>query len=122
MSSIRISISVFVLLFGGSLLGLYGSHLLPAEQFKAETKSHMQTEVGLLTSMFALLLSLQLSSGKTAFDAQEQDIALLAAKAVMLDIVLAHYGPEGQPVREALKQTATDLLDRVWPSERKVAS
>jgi len=37
--------------------------------------------------MFALLLSLQLSFGKTTFDTQEEDVTQLASQAVMLDRV-----------------------------------
>jgi hypothetical protein len=72
--------------------------------------------------MFALLLSLQLSSGKTTFDTQEQDVTLLASKAVMLDRVLAHYGPEAQKARELLRESIIDLLNHVWPKERSAAS
>ena len=33
-----------------------------------------------MTTMFGLLLSLQLSAGKTYFDTQEQDMTLVASK------------------------------------------
>jgi hypothetical protein len=122
MNSIEISILVFSLTFGGAMLGIYFRQFLPVDEFKEETKSHVRTGVGLLTSMFALLLSLQLSSGKTTFDTQEQDVALLASKVVMLDRVLAHYGSEAQKARESLRNNAIDLLNHVWPTERSEAS
>jgi hypothetical protein len=122
MNSVEISILVFSLVFGGALLGIYFSPFLGTNQLKAETRSHVQWIVGLLTSMFALLLSLQLSSGKTNFDAQEQEVTLLAAKVLMLDRILHHYGPEAQVAREALRESAVDLLHRVWPNERSEAS
>ena len=122
MNSVEISILVFSLVFGGALLGMYVSRSLPTGELKEETRVSLRTGVGLLTSMFALLLSLQLSSGKTIFDTQEQDVALLAAKAVMLDRVLAHYGPEAQKARESLRDNVIDLLNRVWPKERSEAS
>jgi hypothetical protein len=122
MNSVEISILAFSLVFGGALLGIYFGPFLGTNQLKAETRSHVQWSVGLLTSMFALLLSLQLSSGKTHFDTQEQDVSLLVSKALTLDRVLLHYGPEAQVAREALRKSAVDLLDRVWPSEQSVAS
>ena len=122
MNSVEISILVFILVFGGALLGLHFSPFLSAGELKEDTKLHVRTGVGLLTSMFALLLSLQLSSGKTTFDNQEQDVALLASKAVMLDRILAHYGPEAQNARESLRTNVIDLLERVWPKERSEAS
>jgi hypothetical protein len=122
MNSIGISILAFSLVFGGALLGIYFGPFLGTNQLKAETIVHVRTGLGLLTSMFALLLSLQLSSGKTNFDEQEHDVTLLAAKALMLDRVLHHYGPEAEVAREALRESAVDLLHRVWPNERSEAS
>jgi hypothetical protein len=122
MISVWVSISVFILLFGGALVGMYFDPFPPTDQLKDETRANVQTGVGLLTSMFALLLSLQLSSGRTSFDIQEQDVTIMASKTVMLDRVLAHYGPEAQDAREALRQSVIDLLNEVWPSERSKAS
>jgi hypothetical protein len=122
MYSIEISVLVFSLAFGGAMLGIHFRQFLPIGEFKEETKTHVRTGVGLLTSMFALLLSLQLSSGKTNFDTQEQDVALLASKAVMLDRVLALYGPEAQKARESLRNNVIDLLNHVWPKERSETS
>ncbi len=122
MNSVAISVLVFSLVFGGALLGMYLSPFLSADQFKEETKTHVRTGVGLLTSMFALLLSLQLSSGKTTFDAQEHAVTLLASKVVMLDLVLAHYGPEAQKARESLRENIIELLNHVWPKERSEES
>jgi hypothetical protein len=122
MNSVEIGILAFSLVFGGALLGISLSQFLRTNQLKAETRSHVQWIVGLLTSMFALLLSLQLSSGKANFDTQEQDVSLLASKALMLDRILLHYGPEAQVAREALRESAVDLLKRVWPCEQSVAS
>ena len=61
--------------------------------------------------MFALLLSLQISFGKTTFDTQEEDVTQVGSHAVMLDRVLAHYGPEAQDARKSLRQSP------VWPQE-----
>jgi hypothetical protein len=122
MVSIQISIVVFVLLFGGALVGIRFDPFPVDDRLKTLTRANVQTVVGVLTSMFALLLSLQLSSGKTAFDVQEQDVTIMAAKIVMLDRVLAHYGPETRDAREALRQTVIGLLNKVWPNEQTQAS
>ena len=122
MNSVGICALAFSLLFGGAVLGLHFSPFLSASELKEDTKLHVRTGVGLLTSMFALLLSLQLSSAKTSFDIQEQDVALLASKAVMLDRALALYGPEAQKARESLRDNIIDLLNHVWPKERTEAS
>jgi ACR3 family arsenite efflux pump ArsB len=89
MISVEVGISVFILLFGGALLGMHFDPFSPADQRREETRAHVQVAVGLLTSMFALLLSLQLSSGKSTFDTQEKNVTLMASKVLMLDRVLA---------------------------------
>jgi hypothetical protein len=122
MISVEVSITVFILLFGGAVWGMYFDPFPPADQRKDETRSHVQVAVGLITSMFALLLSLQLSSGKTTFDTQEQNVTILASKIVMLDRVLAHYGPEAQNARETLRGAVIDMLNEVWPMERSKVS
>ncbi len=122
MISVEVSITVFILLFGGAAWAMYFDPFPPADQRKDETRAHVQVAVGLITSMFALLLSLQLSSGKTTFDTQEQNVSIFASKTVMLDRVLAHYGPEAQDAREALRGSVVDLLNEVWPMERSKVS
>jgi hypothetical protein len=122
MSALGVSISIFALLFGGSLISMYFDPFPPTNQLKEETRNHVHSAVGLLTSMFALLLSLQLSSGKTSFDTQEQDVMLMASKIRMLDRVLAHYGPEAQEARETLRHSTIDLLNEVWPMERSAST
>jgi hypothetical protein len=122
MISIEVSVLVFILLLGGALLGMYFDPFPATDQLKVETRTHVQVAVGLLTSMFALLLSLQLSSGKTNFDTQEQDVTVMASKILILDRVLVHYGPEAQGARETIRQAVIDLLNQVWPMERSATS
>jgi hypothetical protein len=49
-------------------------------------------------------------------------VALLASKALMLDRVLAHYGPDAQNAGKALRDNLIDLLNHVWPMERSETS
>src|SRR5580692_9955630 len=110
MNSIRTSVLVFSLLLGGALLGKYSSPFLSPEHLKG-----VQLGVGLLTSMFGLLLGLQLSAGKTYFDMQEQDVTLMASRMILLDSVLAGYGPEAREARALLRAKVEDVLMHVWP-------
>src|SRR5580704_80836 len=112
MSSLKISVLVFSLLFGGALVGLYASPFLPIDHIKG-----VQVSIGLLTTMFGLLFSLQLSSGKAFFDTQEQEVMEMRSKTVLLDNVLAHYGPEAKGAREALRNSVDEVLSHVWPKE-----
>jgi hypothetical protein len=112
MSSLKISVLAFSFLFGGALVGVYASSFLPVDHIKG-----VQVSIGLLTTMFGLLFSLQLSSGKTYFDTQEQEVMGMRSKTVLLDNVLAHYGPEAKGAREALRNSVDEVLNHVWPRE-----
>jgi hypothetical protein len=117
MNSIKTSVLVFSLLLGGALLGKYSSPFLSPEHLKG-----VQLGVGLLTSMFGLLLGLQLSAGKTYFDMQEQDVTLMASRMILLDSVLAGYGPEAREARALLRAKVEDVLMHVWPKESSAVS
>src|SRR5580704_5454948 len=117
MSSLKISVLVFAFLFGGALVGAYANPFLPADHIKG-----VQVSVGLLTTIFGLLFSLQLSSGKTYFDIQEQEVMGMRSKTVLLDNVLAHYGPESEGARQALLNSVHEVLNHVWPRERSSMS
>jgi hypothetical protein len=117
MNSVKTSLLVFCLLLGGALLGKYSSPFLSPEHLRA-----VQLGVGLLTAMFGLLLGLQLSAGKTYFDIQEQDVTLMASRTILLDSVLAGYGPEAREARELLRAKIEDMLAHVWPKESSASS
>ncbi len=117
MNSVKTSVLVFSLLLGGALLGKYSSPFLSPEHLKG-----VQLGVGLLTTMFGLLLGLQLSAGKTYFDVQEQDVTLMASRTLLLDSVLGGYGPEAREARELLRAKIEDMLMHVWPKESSAVS
>ena len=117
MNSVKTSILVFSLLLGGALLGKYSSPFLSPEHLRG-----VQLGVGLLTTMFGLLLGLQLSAGKTYFDVQEQDVTLMASRTILLDSVLAGYGPEARQARELLRFKVEDMLTHVWPEDSSAVS
>ncbi|MGZ3561819.1 MAG: bestrophin-like domain [Vulcanimicrobiaceae bacterium] len=43
--------------------------------------------------------------------------SIVAAKIILLDRVLAHYGPEANQPRKVLRSTVNRTLDRMWPAE-----
>lgn len=117
MVSVGISALVFAVLFGGALLGAYLSPFLPAHYRNEAMAAQIKAGIGLLTSMFALLLSLQLSAGRTAFDTQESAMTVMASRTVLLDRILAHYGPETREARESLRENTVAFFN-LWTSRR----
>jgi hypothetical protein len=118
MNSINISLVVLTIVFGGAMLGMFLSRRLPDDYLTPDSVAHVKVGASLLTSMFALLLSLQLSSGKSAFDLQERELTVMASKLVLLDRTLAHYGPAATDARAILRSSAVNMLNEGWPQGR----
>jgi hypothetical protein len=74
--------------------------------------------MGLVVTMAALVLGLLISSAKSFYDTQSTELTEMSAKIILLDRLLAHYGPETKQARDLLRATVADSIDRVWPHER----
>jgi hypothetical protein len=121
MSSIAISVIVFAWVFGGALFGRLLGRVLPKSHLEDTSRDVVNLAMGLLVTLTALVLGLLIGSAKSSFDAQTADVAEMSAKVVLLDRVLASYGPETKQVRDALRGAVVRNLDRLWPQERSGA-
>lgn len=117
MSPLFISIVVFVCIFGVGLLGMYASPLVPVHHQSSESKDIVRLGMGLVATTVAVALGLLVSSAKSFFDTQSNELTQLAANVVMLDRVLAHYGPESADARAALRATLARQLESPEPSK-----
>lgn len=73
--------------------------------------------VGLITTMAAILLGLQLSSAKNSFDSQQAEVTAIAANVIIFDATLSHSGPGSQRARKVVQRLVTQMIDRTWPDE-----
>jgi hypothetical protein len=73
--------------------------------------------MGLIATMAALVLGLLTGSAKSSFDAQNSEVKHNAADIILLDRVLAHYGPETKDARALLRRTVAARLAETWPEE-----
>ncbi len=115
MSSMAISSIVFGCVFGGALLGLLLRAALPAHHLSAESKDVIKVGTGLIATMAALVLGLLVASAKGSFDTQRSEVIQLSGNVILLDRILAHYGPETKESREVLRRAVVGALDRLWP-------
>jgi hypothetical protein len=115
MSSITISLIVFACVFGGALFGMLLRGSLPQQHLSADSKDVVKLGMGLVATMSALVLGLLVASAKSSYDAQSGALTDMSAKVVLLDRVLAHYGPETKEARDLLRGSVAAVLDRMWP-------
>ncbi|MGA7856020.1 MAG: hypothetical protein WCA15_22055 [Candidatus Acidiferrales bacterium] len=117
MNSITVGAIVFACLFGGALLGTTLRVALPSSHLANDSKEAVKVGMGLVATMVALVLGLLVASAKSAYDAQSNELTQMSAKIVLLDRVLAHYGPETKEARDMVRNSTTRILDQGWSKQ-----
>jgi hypothetical protein len=113
MSALSNSLIVFACIFGGAVLGMLIRARLPEQHFSPEAKDVLKLGMGLVGTMAALVLGLLVASAKSTYDAQNSELTDLSARVVLLDRVLARYGPETKEAREKLRESVAGALDLI---------
>jgi hypothetical protein len=75
--------------------------------------------MGLIATMAALVLGLLIASAKGSFDTQSNELTDMSSRIVLLDRVLAHYGPETKDARDDLRSSVERSL--AWASTGDIA-
>jgi hypothetical protein len=117
MNSIAISSIVFACVLGGAVFGMWVRTALPQHHLGAETKDAVKLGMGLVATMSALVLGLLVSSAKSSYDAQTTEVTEMSAKIVLLDRVLARYGPDAEDARGLLRAAVARLVDQIWSND-----
>jgi hypothetical protein len=111
MSSLALSLLVFVGVSCGTLLGMLVSPKLPVHHQSSESKDVVRLGMGLVATTVAVALGLLISSAKSFYDTQSNEVTQLAASYITLDQTLAVYGPETTDLRAALRDGLAHLLE-----------
>ena len=114
MKDLLISLLVFVLIFGGALVGMVVRPLLSEHHLDSDSKDAVKLTAGLIGTLTALVLGLLIASAKGTFDQKTSQIRQMTATIILLDDLLAQYGPEAAGVRQLLRQSIPPLADRIW--------
>jgi hypothetical protein len=117
MSAPAIALIVFACVFGGAVIGMALGAVLPPQHLTSETKDVVKLAMAMIATMAALVLGLLTSSAKSAFDTTSSEVQQSAANVLMLDRVLAAYGPETHDLREGIRQGLTARIDLTWPPD-----
>lgn len=105
-------------IFGGAVLGLLVSRLLPEHHLRDHSRDTVKVVTGLIATLAALVLGLLISSAKTTFDGVDTAITQSGAKVILLDRALENYGPETKDIREHLRGTVVAGIEMFWPGEK----
>jgi len=111
MSALALSCLIFVLTLGGILLGTLLRRALPEHHLSQDSQDVVRLGTGLIGTIAALVLGLLIAAAKSSYDTQSTQIT---ADIILLDNLLAGYGPEARPIREQMRSLIGPLADRLW--------
>ena len=111
MDSIAISLIVLMCIFGGALFGMFLRGVLPEQHLSGDSKDTVKIGIGLVGTMTALILGLLIASAKNFHDTQSNELTEMSAKIVLVDRIMAHYGPETKEVRDLMHSAVARTLD-----------
>ena len=114
MSSIAVSLVVFVALIGGVLLGALIRNLGHSSKLDEPSREVIKLGTGLLGTLAALVLGLLIASAKGSYDTQVSQVRKLTGDVVLLDLILAQYGPEAHTARGRLRGALGEATDAIW--------
>jgi hypothetical protein len=121
MNDLSISLLVFAVIFGGALVGVAVRPVLSESHLQPDSKDVVKMATGLIGTLAALVLGLLIASAKSSFDQKTNQVRQMTATIILLDDLLAQYGPEAAPVRIRLRQSIPPLAGRIWHDERSPA-
>ncbi len=119
---LEMSLLVFVLVFGGSLAGMAIRRILPEAHFEPEARDAVRLAIGLVVTMTGLVLGMLVSSARTFYEGEKNQVAQMSSDMVLLTDLLAAYGPETAQDRTLARQFVQEAVERIWPTERSQVS
>jgi hypothetical protein len=118
MNAVTVALISAACIFAGSIFGVGLQYLLPGHHLTKDMQDLVKLSAGTVATLTALVLGLLVSSSKGSFDAINAGIVQSSAKYILLDQVLARYGPEADIARAQLKTSLEAGIKTVWPEEK----
>ncbi|MBY3034405.1 DUF4239 domain-containing protein [Rhizobium leguminosarum] len=117
MGSLLVGGLVFVFLSMATSIGLIVRGRLPDHHLNAESKDVIRLATAVVGTLSALALGLLIASAKSSYDNAEVEMRTAAARVLLLDRVMAQYGPETDKARQLLRELIEKRLSRGWTAE-----
>jgi hypothetical protein len=114
MSALILSGIIFVLTLCGIFLGTLLRRALPKHHLNSHAKDAVRLGAGLTATIAALVLGLLIAAAKGSFDTQTSQVRQITANLILLDNILAQYGPETRGLREQIRSTIDPFADGLW--------
>ena len=122
MSAVGTGLVTLACVYGGALIGLGLRRALPEGHLREDSKDVVKVVTGLIATLSAMVLGLLIASAKNSYDAVGEGMKQGSARIIVVDRLLAQYGPEAATARAQLRQHYQQRFDQIFPggSERRV--
>jgi len=117
-SPLAISLIAFGCILGGMLLGMFLRGVLPEHHLSDQSMGVVKLGTGMIATLAALVIGLLIASAKGSFDTMSNGLIHTGSKIILLDRVMAQYGPETREARDLLRRGLASVIERIWPKER----
>ena len=93
---------------------------MPGHNLSDDTKDVVRLGTGLVGTIAALVLGLLIASAKGTYDTKVGQVRQITASIILLDQLLAQYGPEARASRDQLRRSIDPFVDRLWQENKSV--
>src|SRR3974377_85032 len=91
--------------------------LLPEHHRSTESKDVVKLGIGIIATLAALVIGLLIASAKGNFDMMNNGLIQTGSKIILLDRIMAHYGPETRDARDLLRRGVASVIEQISPKE-----
>lgn len=110
MSAIGVGAMVFLVLCAAAAAGAFLRARLPEHHLNSDSRDAIKLATAVVGTLSALALGFLIASAKMKFDDADAEMRTTVARIVLLDRVMAHYGPETEKARHLLEVLVTERL------------
>lgn len=107
-------------MIGGVAVGSLLRDRLPEHHLADRPAGVIKSGVGLISTLAALILGLLISTAKISYDSTASQVSQIGSDLVLLDQLLAEYGPAARGAREALRDQSEALATGIWASNSRL--
>jgi hypothetical protein len=113
-SALGISSIAFACVSAATVLGFLLHDILPRDHLSEGSKDTVKLGMGMVATLAALVLGLLIGFATDSFNKMSSEVQHTAAKLILLDRVLGHYGPEAKEIRDLLRRSTASRIETVW--------
>lgn len=114
MNALLLAGGVFVILGLSTAAGMFLRDRLPSHHLNTESKEVIRLATAIVGTLAALALGLLIASANSDYKDAQAELDATAGRIVLLDRLMAQYGPETSEGRGILRELIRSRLERGW--------